>query len=195
MGGQLAALLAEPLRVGAVGRFLQFPHLSVRSLDAAHLAGGWRGSDGVVSLHPAVREGLPGSLARSVRRLYRPVIALALLACSGAAYAAQPFIDHSNPDLTVMSFYEIPYAEGVTFVRRTAQVFPDTDAGTVTGRASYQFRNTSGQEQSISFGVNPGYAISNVKANGADVPFTVSDTRSITRLCWKSPFPQRKKWS
>lgn len=39
LGGQLAALLAEPLRVGAVGRFLQFPHLSVRSLDAAHLAG------------------------------------------------------------------------------------------------------------------------------------------------------------
>ena len=68
---------------------------------------------------------------------------------------AQPFLDHSNPDLTVMSFYEIPYAEGVTFVRRTAQVFPDTDAGTVTGRASYQFQNTSGQEQSVSFGINP----------------------------------------
>ena len=119
-------------------------------------------------------KGVFSSLARSVRRLYRPVIALALLACSGAAYAAQPFIDHSNPDLTVMSFYEIPYAEGVTFVHRTAQVFPDTDAGTVTGRASYQFQNTSGQEQSVSFGINPGYAISNVQANGADVPFTVS---------------------
>ena len=56
-------------------------------------------------------KGVFGSLARSTRRLYRPVIALALLACSGTAYAAQPFIDRSNPDLTVMSFYEIPYAE------------------------------------------------------------------------------------
>ena len=119
-------------------------------------------------------KGIFGSLARSVRRVYRPAVALALLACSGTAYAAQPFIDNSNPDLTVMSFYEIPYAEGVTFVRRTAQVFPDTDAGTVTGRASYQFQNTSGQEQSISFGINPGYTISNVKANGVGVPFTVS---------------------
>ena len=119
-------------------------------------------------------KGLFGSLARGVRRAYRPVIALALLACSGTAYAAQPFIDHSNPDLTVMSFYEIPYAEGVTFVSRSAQVFPDTAAGTVTGRASYRFENTSGQEQSISFGVNPGYTISNVRAGGADVPFTVS---------------------
>ena len=120
-------------------------------------------------------KGLFGSLARGVRRAYRPVIALALLACSGTAYAAQPFIDHSNPDLTVMSFYEIPYAEGVTFLSRSAQVFPDTAAGTVTGRASYRFENTSGQEQSISFGVNPGYTISNVQVGGADVPFTVSD--------------------
>ena len=120
-------------------------------------------------------KGLFGSLARGVRRAYRPVIALALLACSGTAYAAQPFIDHSNPDLTVMSFYEIPYAEGVTFLSRSAQVFPDTAAGTVTGRASYWFENTSGQEQSISFGVNPGYTISNVQVGGADVPFTVSD--------------------
>ena len=119
-------------------------------------------------------KGLFGSLARGVRRAYRPVIALALLACSGTAYAAQPFIDHSNPDLTVMSFYEIPYAEGVTFLSRSAQVFPDTTAGTVTGRASYWFENTSGQEQSISFGVNPGYTISNVQVGGADVPFTVS---------------------
>ena len=119
-------------------------------------------------------KGLFGSLARGVRRAYRPVIALALLACSGTAYAAQPFIDHSNPDLTVMSFYEIPYAEGVTFVSRSAQVFPDTAAGTVTGRASYWFENTSGQEQSLSFGVNPGYTISNVQVGGADVPFTVS---------------------
>ena len=119
-------------------------------------------------------KGLFGSLARGVRRAYRPAIALALLACSGTAYAAQPFIDHSNPDLAVMSFYEIPYAEGVTFVSRSAQVFPDTAAGTVTGRASYRFENTSGQEQSISFGVNPGYTISNVRVGGADVPFTVS---------------------
>ena len=119
-------------------------------------------------------KGLFGSLARGVRRAYRPVIALALLACSGTAYAAQPFIDHSNPDLTVMSFYEIPYAEGVTFLSRSAQVFPDTAAGTVTGRASYRFENTSGQEQSLSFGVNPGYTISNVQVGGADVPFTVS---------------------
>ena len=111
----------------------------------------------------------------------------------GAAYATQPFIDHSNPDLTVMSFYEIPYAEGVTFVRRTAQVFPDTGDGTVTGRASYQFQNTSGQEQNISFGVNPGYTISNVKVGGADVPFTVSDYQEYNEALLEVTIPQRKK--
>ena len=61
-------------------------------------------------------KGLPGSLARSVRRIYRPAVALALLACSGTAYAAQPFIDNSNPDLHAMELYNPDYAEGVTFL-------------------------------------------------------------------------------
>ena len=138
-------------------------------------------------------KGIFGSLRRSVRQVYRPAVALALLACSGTAYAAQPFIDNSNPDLTVMSFYEIPYAEGVTFVRRTAQVFPDTDAGTVTGRASYQFQNTSGQEQSISFGINPGYTISNVQANGTDVPFTVSDYQEYNEALLEVTIPAEEE--
>ena len=138
-------------------------------------------------------KGIFGSLARSVRRIYRPAVALALLACSGTAYAAQPFIDNSNPDLTVMSFYEIPYAEGVTFLSRSAQVFPDTDAGTVTGRASYQFQNTSGQEQSISFGINPGYTISNVQVGGADVPFTVSDYQEYNEALLEVTIPAEEE--
>ena len=138
-------------------------------------------------------KGIFGSLAWSVRRIYRPAIALLLLACSGTAYAAQPFIDQSNPDLTVMSFYEIPYAEGVTFLSRSAQVFPNTDAGTVTGRASYQFQNTSGQEQSISFGINPGYTISNVKANGVDVPFTVSGYQEYNEALLEVTIPAEEE--
>ena len=138
-------------------------------------------------------KGMFGSLARSVRRIYRPAVALALLACSGTAYAAQPFIDNSNPDLTVMSFYEIPYAEGVTFLSRSAQVFPDTSAGTVTGRASYRFENTSGQEQSISFGINPGYTISNVQANGTDVPFTVSDYQEYNEALLEVTIPAEEE--
>ena len=123
-------------------------------------------------------KGLFGSLARSVRRIYRPAVALVLLACSGTAYAAQPFIDQSNPDLTVMSF---------------AQVFPDAAAGTVTGRASYQFQNTSGQEQSISFGINPGYTISNIQANGADVPFTVSDYQEYNEALLEVTIPAEEE--
>ena len=138
-------------------------------------------------------KGIFGSLARSVRRIYRPAVALALLACSGTAYAAQPFIDNSNPDLTVMSFYEIPYAEGVTFLSRTAQVFPDTDAGTVTGRASYRFQNSSGQEQSISFGINPGYTISNVRVGGTDVPFTVSDYQEYNEALLEVTIPAEEE--
>ena len=152
----------------------------------AALAGVWTAS------YLCIRQygkGAFGSLARSVRRAYRPVIALALLACSGTAWAAQPFIDHSNPDLTVMSFYEVPYAEGVTFVSRSAQVFPDASTGSVYGTASYQFQNTSGQERKVAFGVNPGYTISNVRANGVEVPFSVSDYQEYNEAMLEVTIP------
>lgn len=120
-------------------------------------------------------KGLLGSLRQSMRRVYRPAIVLLLLACSGTAYAAQPFVDHSNPDETVMSFEELPYAEDLVCTGRSAQVFPDVQAGTLSGQASFQFENTSGKEQTVAFGVTPGYEITHVQANGEDVPFSLSD--------------------
>lgn len=120
-------------------------------------------------------KGILGSLRCSVRRVYRPLIALLLLACSGTAYAAQPFVDHSNLDETAATFYEIPYAEDLVCTGRTAKVFPDVHRGTVSGQASYQFENTSGKEQTVAFGVTPGYEITQVQVNGEDVPFALSD--------------------
>ncbi|MFQ7451498.1 MAG: hypothetical protein ACLRNQ_08700 [Flavonifractor plautii] len=60
-------------------------------------------------------------------------------------------------------------------LRRSVQVTPDTRRGTVEGTASYQLQNTTGQEQTVALGVTPGYTISNVRANGVEVPFSVSD--------------------
>lgn len=132
-------------------------------------------------------KGLLGSLARSARRVCRPLIALLLLACSGAAYAAQPFFDNSNPDLTASRLFELEYAEGVTCSRRTAQVFPDTAAGTVEGRAAYQFQNTSGQGWTVFFGVDPGYDITSARANGAEISPSAPAMRSPTWLCGDRP--------
>ena len=134
-------------------------------------------------------KGFFGSLIRNMRRAYRPVIALALLACSGTAYAVQPLVDHSNSDQMAMTFYEIPYAESVVCTGRSAQVFPDTSAGSISGIASYQFQNTSGQEQNIAFGINPGYTFSNVQANGEDVPFSVSDYQEYNEAMLEVTIP------
>lgn len=134
-------------------------------------------------------KGILGSLACSLRRVYRPVIALLLLVCSGTAYVAQPLVDHENPDQTVMSFYEIPYAENVVCTSRSARVFPDTNAGTVTGTASYEFRNASGQTQNVSFGINPGYTVSSVQANGTDVPFQVGDYQEFNEARLEAELP------
>ena len=134
-------------------------------------------------------KGVFGSLTRNVRRVYRPIIALALLVCSSTAYAAQPLVDSSNPDQMAMTFYEIPYVEGVVCTGRSAQVFPDTSVGSVTGTASYQFQNTSDQEQNVAFGINPGYTISNVQANGVNVPFSVSDYQEYNEAMLEVTIP------
>ncbi len=134
-------------------------------------------------------KGILGSLARGARRVCRPVIALLLLACSGAAYATQPLVDHSNPDETAMTFYEVPYAENVVCTGRSARVFPDTSTGSLSGTASYQFQNTSGQEQNVAFGINPGYTISHVQANGAAVPFSVSEYQEYNEAMLEVTLP------
>ena len=133
-------------------------------------------------------KGLLGSLARSARRAYRPAIALLLLVCSGTAYAAQPFYDQSNPDLTAMELYDLDYAEGVTFLDRTVQVVPDTRAGTVAGRAVYRFQNTSGQEWTLCFGVDPGYDLS-AQANGVAVPAVRTGYEESNMALWELTLP------
>ncbi|HJC24753.1 MAG TPA: hypothetical protein H9761_13780 [Candidatus Eisenbergiella merdavium] len=138
-------------------------------------------------------KGLPGSFLRNARRICRPLIALLLLVCSVAAYAAQPMVDNSNPDQTAMTFYEVPYAEDVVCTGRTAQVFPDTSAGTVTGRASYSFQNSSGREQKILFAVTPGYRFPSVRVNGQETPFSVSSYQEFNEAMLEVTIPAQEQ--
>ena len=139
------------------------------------------------------RKGLMGSFVRSVRHIWRPALALLLLAGSLTAWAAQPMVDHSNPDQTLMSFYEIPCAEDLVCTGRSVQVYPDTDSGTVSGKASYRFRNTSGRERTAAFGINPGYAVSSVRADGVDVPFSVSSYQEYNEAMLEVFIPAGKQ--
>ena len=134
-------------------------------------------------------KGIFGSLARSARRIYRPAIAALLLVGSAAAYAEQPIIDNSNPDETVMSFYELEYLDGVVCTSREVDVRPDTSAGTLSGTAMFRFDNTSGKAQDAAFGVKPGYDILSVRANGEDVPYTVSDYQEYNEALLEVTLP------
>ena len=134
-------------------------------------------------------KGIFGSLARSAKRIYRPAIAALLLVGSVAAYAEQPIIDNSNPDETVMSFYELEYLDGVVCTSREVDVRPDTPAGTLSGTATFRFDNTSGKAQDAAFGVKPGYDILSVRANGEDVPYTVSDYQEYNEALLEVTLP------
>lgn len=120
-------------------------------------------------------KGLIGSLLYSAQRLYRPFLSLGLITCCALLYFMQPFLDDSNPDTSLMSFYQMPYLENVFCLKRTADVYPNVSNGSVSGTASYKIQNMSGQEQKAVFGINPGYKITSVQVNGQDVSFSVGD--------------------
>ena len=130
-----------------------------------------------------------GSLVRNARRAYRPAIALLLLACSGTAYAAQPFYDDSDPDLSAAQLYELDYAQGVTFLNRTIQLMPDTEAGTVAGRAVYRFQNTSGRGWTAYFGLDPGYEL-NASINGTELPAVRTGYEESNMALWELSIPE-----
>lgn len=134
-------------------------------------------------------KGIIGSLARSARRIYRPAIAALLLVGSVAAYAEQPIVDNSNPDETVMSFYELEYLDGVVCTSREVDVRPDTSSGTLSGTSTFRFDNTSGKAQDAAFGVKPGYDILSVRANGENVPYTVSDYQEYNEALLEVTLP------
>ena len=59
--------------------------------------------------------------------------------------------------------------------------------------AAYRFRNTSGQAWTAAFGVNPGYTISNVRVNGAEVPFSVSDYQEYNEAMLEVALPSDRE--
>mgnify|MGYP006067646931 FL=1 len=129
------------------------------------------------------------SLGLSCRPLFRPLLGFLLLLLAGGAYAAQPLVDHSNPDLTAMAFGELSRLQDISCLSRTVQAFPDTRHGSLTASASYEFENRSGQSRKAAFGLNPGYRVFSVLANGASVPFSVGDYQEYNEAMLEVTLP------
>lgn len=133
--------------------------------------------------------GFAASFCQNLRHIGRPAAAFVLLAAAAVSFVRQPMVDHENPDQTVTAFLELPWLENVVCTGRSAQVFPDTDAGTVSGRAVFRFQNASGQAQDAAFGINPGYAVTSVRANGREVPFSVSGYQEFNEAMLTAEIP------
>ena len=134
-----------------------------------------------------------GSLRFSLRSAFPPVMAVILGVSSVVVYAKQPMVDDSNPDQSVMTFFEIPFAEGVTYIRRSVYVVPDTVSGTIDGTAVFALKNVSDRAEKLYFGINPGYDIYSVKANGEDISFSVSDYQEYNEALLEVEIPDAEE--
>lgn len=126
-------------------------------------------------------KGLLGSLLRNARRAYRPVLAAALLLCAGLLYAGQPFLDHSEPELDYGFIMAEEPLDTVACSSRYADVRPDPATGRVRGTAVYQLLNTAGTGHDIQLRLNPGYTVTSVQANGADIPYALGEREAMNQ--------------
>lgn len=118
-------------------------------------------------------KGLAGSFCRNARRIYRPALSAALLACAVLLYMSQPFLDHSELEMDYDFLYPEAYLDTVTCRSWYADIRPEPRTGRLYGTAVYQLVNTGKAEQEIHFRIQPGYSVSSAQANGADVPFSL----------------------
>ena len=129
------------------------------------------------------------SLRLSCRTPFPPLFGLLLLLCAGISYTSQPLVDNSNPDLSASVFEELPQLQKVSCLGRTVRAFPNTRNGTLYASASYAFENRSGQSQKAAFGINPGYQVFSVLANGVSVPFSVGDEQEYNEAMLEVDLP------
>ena len=102
-------------------------------------------------------KGAFGSLIRNARKFYLPVLSVVLAAASFLAYTKQPFIDHSEKEIDYDAHYDFDYNEHVTYSAITVDAQPSLSRGLFQGTADFTLHNDSGQPQTISFWINPGY--------------------------------------
>lgn len=118
-------------------------------------------------------KGLFASLCHNVRRFCRLALALLLAVCAVFTYVKQPFLDHSEAEPDYDFLFASEYQEAVFCDSWSAKVRPKPSSGRLEGTAMYQLLNLSGEEQRIELRMNPGYQVQSVRANGADVPFSL----------------------
>lgn len=114
------------------------------------------------------------SIIVNIKKIYLPVSAVLLFLVGSLIYIKQPFVDQSAP--LNSDYYNVTYSDTVFYNNVFVEIKPNVKTGKLFGNITYELVNLSGQPQDITLSVNPGYKISNVTANGAEVPYTVNET-------------------
>lgn len=134
-------------------------------------------------------KGPAGSFLQNARRAYRPALAAALLVCAGLLYTGQPFLDHSEPEFDYDFLMPDEFLDTVVCTSWHADVRPDPATGQVRGTAVYQLTNMAEAEQDIQFRLNPGYRVSRLQANGADVPYALGEREAMNQSSLRITLP------
>lgn len=128
-------------------------------------------------------KGLLGSLSRNLRKVYLPLLGLALLAGGAVLYLEQPYMDHALPltldtsgvtggGMTVTMSGMGAEQTSLLIHQTELDVRLDARRGALDGEARYQMENISGASQDCLLEIAPGYHVEHITVNGEEIPFT-----------------------
>lgn len=122
-------------------------------------------------------KGLFKSILYNSRKIYIPLLAVALI--SGGVYA---YINQPNIALASKVDGSDEINEQLQLFNTDLEISFDTSRGRVSGKATYFIKNLSSSEQECTLEMNSGYTVHHITANGKEIAFRNSNNKknSIT---------------
>ncbi|MBU5312095.1 hypothetical protein KQI38_08650 [Tissierella carlieri] len=136
-------------------------------------------------------KGLLGSLIRNGRRIYIPLLSVTLIIGGYYMYVNQPYVDHSPLDWqNIDTSLNINEEFTKLALKDTSiDINFNTKRGTLSGTAIYHIQNENTVSPKCRLGINPGYTIKQITANGEEVTFSDlnNDTNNFKYVIFELP--------
>ncbi|HOO33012.1 MAG TPA: hypothetical protein PK466_05850 [Thermotogota bacterium] len=153
--------------------------------------------------------GFLSSFIENSRQIWPPVSLVLTITLAGICWSAEPIFDNSIPmDLYVGKTEEVQDSGTGLFTfsfgddedentellltDKKADVTIDTDNRTLTGEAVYSIENLTGEKQTLSLALNPGYTIKKAKVNGQEVKAIRDGVEQNNEATWYIDIPADK---
>lgn len=117
------------------------------------------------------KKGILGSLFINIKKVYVPFLIIILMLGGMILYQVQPFFDSGSAVINNAAFDWITNCVNISMDTVHAEVNPDVVTGHLSGKMTYQLKNSSGLSQECAISINSGYRVTSMILNGKPLKY------------------------